>query len=74
MCCWLKYIKPSILSPIPTLFRGSEFNCRVLMEKSQLGHQRRKVIMFMYLFIVSEGSASTYENVKKDCETKLFKA
>jgi hypothetical protein len=44
------------------------------MEKSQLGHQRRKVIMFMYLFIVSEGSASTYENVKKDCETKLFKA
>jgi hypothetical protein len=28
----------------------------------------------MYLFIVSEGSASTYENVKKDCETKLFKA
>jgi hypothetical protein len=42
MCYWLTYIKPSICSPIPTLFRGSEFNCRVLMKKSPLGHQRRK--------------------------------
>jgi len=42
MCYWLKYIKPSIWSPIPTLFRGSECNCRVLTKKNIIGSLKKK--------------------------------